>query len=131
MLANSHKFLRTAIIYLRSYSREKLNLYSLEEQEKVIRDYASQNGYRILKIFREDNVSAKTFNRPAFLEMLGYIKLNPWKIKFVIVMDMSRLSTDPSGSQRLIQFFRKNGIKMISLTQWMLKTPQKTTKMVS
>jgi|GEM_PF-2152542 len=120
-MENSKKFIRTAIVYVRAYSKETLNIYDLSEQEKVASDYASKNGYSILKVFREENVSAKNFDRPALKEMLAYIEANKWKVKFLIVTDRTRLSTNSVGLGKLGWFLKTKGIKVISIVQSMLK----------
>lgn len=124
----SKRFLLTVIIYVRVYSKERLNSYSLETQEKACIDYAQRSGYRILKVFREGNVSARTFNRPQFQEMLEYIRANKWKIKFLVVADISRLSGDSVGMQRLRRFLKENGIRVISITEIMLRYSGKGAK---
>ena len=121
-------FLMTVIIYARVYSMERLSSYSLDTQEKACIDYAQKSGYRILKVFREENVSARTFDRPQFQAMLDYIRANRWKIKFLIVADISRLSGDPVGKQKLRRFLRENGIRVISITESMLKYAGKQAK---
>lgn len=121
-------FLRTAIVYVRFFKKESLNIYSLEDQEQAIRDYASEYGYRILEVFREDNQPSKSFDRPAFRAMVNYVKENPWKVKFLIVTDRTRLSTQTTGMHELRQFLRKNGIKLISIVESMLKYASKPTK---
>jgi len=120
-MKNSKIYLRTAIVYVRSFKKESINIHNLEEQEKAITDFASDNGYRIIKVFREENISAKTFERPAFKEMMEYIKSNKWKVKFLIVIDVQRLSTNPAGMARLRRFLKLNGIKLISIVHSMLK----------
>ena len=120
-MKNSKMFLRTAIIYVRSFKKESINIHNLNEQEKAITDFASDNGYRILKVFKEENKSAKTFARPQFQEMLEYIKSNKWKVKFLIVSDITRLSRGVAGFYALKRFLRLNGIKLISIVESMLK----------
>ena len=52
-MKNSKIFLRTAIIYVRDYLKESLSTYNLNEQEDLIVNHTSVNGYRILEVFRE------------------------------------------------------------------------------
>lgn len=120
-MKNSKKFLQTAIVYVRSFRKESINIHNLDEQEKAITEFASENGYRILKVFREENESAKSFDRPQFQKMMEYIKSNKWKVKFLIVSDISRLSRDTSGFYTLKRFLRLNGIKLISIVESMLR----------
>lgn len=127
-MQNSKTYFMTAIIYVRTYKRESNNLYSLDEQENAIANYAHEKGFRIVKVFREDNVSAKTFERPAFKEMIEYIKSNKWKIKFLIVLDVGRLTTQQGGLQRMRKYMGSQGIKIISILQTLLKYTDKQAK---
>lgn len=127
-MKQSEKFLRTAVVYVRDYKRESANIYGLAEQEKAIVHYADENGFRILRVFREENISAKSFNRPQFSEMTEYIKSNKWRVKFLIVSDLNRLSTDPAGLRRFEHFLKENGIKLISIVRSMLRHTKKQVK---
>ncbi|MFH1365985.1 MAG: recombinase family protein [Patescibacteria group bacterium] len=118
---NSKRFLRTAIVYCRVSSQERKKSYSLEEQEKLAMDFASQNGYRILKVFLEKDQSGKDFERPEFLAMLKYLEVHEWQVKFLILTDLDRLSCDLSGLKRIRRFLRLSGVKVISVLRSMLK----------
>ena len=127
-MRNSKIYLRTGIVYVRVYSKESLNTYGLDEQEKAVTDFASKEGYRILEVFREDNLSAKTFNRPTFGKMMAYLKQHRWQVKFILVTDFTRLSTNPEELKRLRMFLRSEGIKVISVVQSMLRSTQEPAK---
>lgn len=127
-MRNSKIFLRTAIIYVRDYLKESLNTHNLNEQEDLIVNYASVNGYRILEVFREKNKSAKSFDRPQFQEMIGFIKATKWKIKFLIVADIKRLSTDHTGLHKFRYFLKRNGIGLISIADSMSRHAGKQAK---
>src|SRR3989338_5643317 len=127
-MENSKRFLRTAIVYIRVYNKESKNMYNLNEQEKACVNYALENGYSVLKVFREENISARSFDRPQFREMIEYIKSNKWKMKFLIVSDLERLSTNQVGLWKMKQFLRSNGIRLISIVHSMLKYTWKQPK---
>lgn len=120
-MKHSKRFLRTAVVYVRDYSKESKNIYGATEQENTIRSYASENGYRILEIFKEEEKSGKTFERPQFQAMMEYIRTNKWKVKFLIVSDIQRLSTNPAELGKLKYFLKGNGVELISIVQSMLK----------
>ncbi len=117
----SKRFLRTAVIYCRVYSWEHKKSYSLEEQEKIAMDFASQNGYRVLKVFLETEQSGKNFERPQLQAMLKYLDEHPWRVKFLLLSDMDRLCCSPSGLKRIRRFLRLSGVKVISVLQSLLK----------
>lgn len=127
-MKNSIKFLQTAIIYVRSFNKESLNIYGIDEQEKACIEFVRKNNGRVLQVFKEENRSAKSFDRPQFQEMIEYIKANKWKVKFLIVADIKRISTDQSGLWKLKYFLKRNGIRLISIANSMAKYTGKPTK---
>ncbi len=124
---DSKIFFGNAIAYVRFFNKELENIYSLEEQKKAITDFADEKGINLIKIFPEKDISAKNFDRPAFKEMMEYIKLNR-KIKFLIVTDIGRLSNNSAGLQRLRRFLKFRGIKVISIVDLMLRYACKQPK---
>ena len=127
-MENSKRFLKTVIIYIRVSSKETLNSHNLETQEKACINYALEKGYRVLKVFREQTGSGKSFNRPELQVMIEYCKSNRGKIKFLMVSNINRLSTDKSGLGRLRFFFKRNGITLISIADSMIKYVEKQSK---
>ncbi len=127
-MKNSKRFLKTVIIYIRVSSKETLNSYSLDTQEKACTDYALEKGYRVLEVFREQIGSGKSFNRPQLQAMIEYCKLNRGKVKFIMVSNINRLSTDKSGLSRLRFFFKRNGITLFSIADSMIKYVEKQSK---
>ena len=127
-MKESKKFLRTAIGYIRVFNKEIINIYSVEDQREAIEKFAEENEYRILETFVEESKSGKSLDRPAFQRILEYVKSNPWKVKFLIVTDIERLSTSTLGLEKIRSFLKKNGIKIISIVQSMLKYTGKQPK---
>jgi len=119
-MQNSKNYLKTAIVYIRSFNKEQKNLISPEEQEKATTDFASKEGYRIVRVFRDVNVTGKSFNRPQLHALIQYIEANPGKVKFLIVIDITRLSTTASGKAKIRGFFWKNRIRVISILKVLL-----------
>jgi site-specific DNA recombinase len=69
--------MKTAVIYTRVSSREQEREgYSIPAQEKLLRKYAEQNGFRIIREFT-DVETAKTTGRKAFGEMMRFFVENP------------------------------------------------------
>ena len=65
--------------YARS-NHEELNT-SIEEQEKIIRNYVEENGNKIIKVFVDKGKSKKTFSRKGLQAMLKYIEANSSWVK--------------------------------------------------
>ena len=117
----SKKFLKSIVAYLRCYSRESTDGHILDEQEKAIREYADKNNLHVAGVFREEGHPGKDLNRPAFQEMMTYCRLNRRRIRFLIVCNSNRLTTDQQALPRLRSFLRKMGIRIISLEQAILQ----------
>ena len=118
-MKHSKIFLRTAVVYIRTSSKDTPCLYS--NQENSINEYALRHGYRILQVFRDDNSYANTFERKGFREMMEYIRVNKWKVKHLIVIDRTRLSTNPVNLKRLGVFLKRNGVRIVSVAQSVLQ----------
>ena len=61
---------KKASIYAR-YSCDKQSEQSIEGQIRVIRDFAAREGYTIIGEYIDRAKSAKTANRPQFLQMIS------------------------------------------------------------
>ena len=85
-----------AVIYAR-LSREdedkidgaKKDSRSIENQIKLLSDFAEENSFLIKKIYYDDGESGGTFDRPAFNEMIKDMKRK--KFDIILIKDFSRL----------------------------------------
>ena len=66
--------------------------FSIQNQKKLLEDYAKEKGLSPIKHFSDDGISGTRFDRPAFMEVLNGI--NDGTIGTLIVKDMSRLGRD-------------------------------------
>ena len=75
-----------AVIYTRVSTEEQAKHgYSLAKQELECKNFAVRNGYDILKIFKEEGVSAKSTNRPKLQELIKYCIENKKFVDYIIV----------------------------------------------
>ena len=58
-----------AVIYAR-YSSDKQTEQSIDGQLRECKDFADRKGYTVLNTYIDRALSAKTDNRPAFLQMI-------------------------------------------------------------
>lgn len=135
-MKNSEKYLEkikmTAMVYCRVYSKESKNpQILLEKQKKAILDFASKHGYSVLNVFLETSQSGNSFGGLEFQEMLKYFEANPWRVKFLIVLDEGRLSCSPAELKRFKIFLRLSGIKVVSVVSRMLRQRVKQPKQPS
>lgn len=107
-------------IYAR-LSREDENKYygssesrSIENQIKVLSDYASEHGYLIYKIYYDDGYSGATLERPQFQEMINDMRSH--KFNTILVKDISRIGRSLHKVGNLIEkVFPENNIRVISV----------------
>ena len=94
----------------------KTNGYSLENQEKLVRDYiADQQDMRLYRLYIDNGATGTVFERPAFDEMMQDMK--DGKINCIVVKDLSRLGRNylEAGNylEQIFPFFR---VRFISIT---------------
>src|SRR4051794_13942520 len=81
-----------ALLYLRVSTKEQLQNLSMEVQEGRCREWCDRQGYEVAGVFHDDGVSARTVRRPAFQEMLAFIKAQRGAVGYVVVHDLSRFA---------------------------------------
>lgn len=115
----------TAVIYTRvSTEDQKINGFSLQDQERKCREYCIRKGYEVIKHY-EDNASAKTFDRPSFKQFLKDVKGKIIKPDFFIVIRVDRFSRNASATYEMYQQFTKWKIKLEFVEDSLdLKTPE-------
>lgn len=94
----------------------KTDGYSLENQEKLVRDYiADQQDLRLYRLYIDNGATGTVFERPAFDEMMQDMK--DGKINCIVVKDLSRLGRNylEAGNylEQIFPFFR---VRFISIT---------------
>ena len=94
----------------------KTDGYSLENQEKLVRDYiADQQDMRLYRLYIDNGATGTVFQRPAFDEMMQDMKAG--KINCIVVKDLSRLGRNylEAGNylEQIFPFFR---VRFISIT---------------
>lgn len=94
----------------------KTDGYSLENQERLVRDYiADQQDMRLYRLYIDNGATGTVFERPAFDEMMQDMK--DGKINCIVVKDLSRLGRNylEAGNylEQIFPFFR---VRFISIT---------------
>ena len=108
----------TVVGYCRlSRDEDKENYSSIEEQKRIIKDYASTRNWTIedKDLYIDDNVSGYTFNRPEFTKMLEKVKGG--KIDVVIAKDLSRIGRNNGKVLVLIDEFKNMQKNLILVSE--------------
>lgn len=87
---------------------------SIENQIKVLSDYATQNEFEIYEVYYDDGISGATQERPGFQKMLEDAKKK--KFNILLVKDISRLGRTMHHVGKLIdETFPSIGLRVISI----------------
>jgi site-specific DNA recombinase len=106
-----------AIIYTRVSTDEQAHKgFSLPHQKSVLELYCQHKGINILRHFKED-FSAKNFDRPAFNELVSYIKVNRKSIDALLFTRWDRFSRNQEEAYRVIREFKNMGIEVNAIEQ--------------
>ena len=109
---------KTCAIYTRvsTDNQAEKEFSSCEAQEQKIRSFiASQNNWRVFKVYNDAGFSGATLQRPALQELLSDLKKE--KIDIVLVYKIDRLTRSPKDFYQLIEFFEQAKIDFISITE--------------
>jgi len=101
-----------AIGYIRLSNEDQSN-YSIESQERQIKEYCSRNGLNLLKIYTDNGESSYTFDRKAFEQLEVEIK----KAKYLIVYHLDRFSRNMSDAMIKIRQYLEKGIRVRDVSE--------------
>lgn len=109
--------------YCRLSRDEDIENVSIDEQKRIISNYASDNGMVISKIYVDDNYSGFTsntenvslFDRPEYNEMMEEVRKG--KINTIIVKDLSRLGRKMNSLLTAIELIEKYDCKLIDASK--------------
>jgi site-specific DNA recombinase len=104
------------VIYSRVSTDEQADKgYSMRAQEERLTGYCSMKGYSILNHFMDD-YSAKTFERPAFIKLLEFLKQKK-NISKLIVVKWDRFSRNITDALQMIKTLHKINIEVVAIEQ--------------
>ena len=100
---------------------------SIQNQRKILTDYAKSKGFRNTKFYIDDGFSGTNFNRPGFESMMA--DMEDGKLGIIIVKDLSRLGRNYIETGRYIELTFPN--MMFGLSPSTITTIAFTAKMNS
>ena len=110
-----------AVAYVR-YSSDNQRDESIDAQIRAINDYAKHNNFSVVKIYADKAKSATTDKRPEFQQMIHDSSLNIFDV--VIVHKLDRFSRDKYDSTTYKRRLKKNGIRLLSVTENLDGSPE-------
>ena len=104
-------------IYVRvSTLDQALEGYSLDSQQRVLRDWCNTRGHSIYGIYKDAGISGKDIqHRPAVREMLAAVEAG--KIDCVLVWALSRLTRSVADLYAMWETLCRNNCELISYTE--------------
>ena len=109
------QFLKRAYAYIRVSTEEQVHNFSLDSQEKAIRDFCLRNAIELVFVFREEGESAKTANRTALKELRKKcLTAKQDDIQHVIIFKIDRLARDLEDFLLISREFQTNGVTLLS-----------------
>ena len=119
--------MKNAVAYLRvSTDRQAEKDLSLPTQLESCRQFAKKNDLQVVKIFEDAGESARTSDRPAFLEMIDFC-LNHSKslnLRAVICWDTSRFARNRYDALLYKKQLEKKGIRVLFASQSIGEGPE-------
>ena len=87
---------------------------SIQNQRKILTEYAQSKGFRNTKFYIDDGFSGTNFNRPGFENMMA--DMEDGKIATIIVKDLSRLGRNYIETGRYIELtFPEYDVRFIAI----------------
>jgi site-specific DNA recombinase len=108
--------IRVAIYTRVSTVEQAVAGYSIDEQEKLLRDYCDKEGMEIVKCYSDRGISGKDIkHRPALKELLDDAEEK--KFDMVISWKINRISRKLSDVLKIVDIFDKNNISFKSYSE--------------
>lgn len=115
--------MKNAVIYIRVSDQSQIDNNSLEQQEKACRAYAKSNDFEVIKVFREEGVSAKTVQKREQLQHLLAFCTKKRAIDAVIVYKVDRWTRNVEEGLAAEAYLSKNGTALVSASENIEPTP--------
>lgn len=102
-------------LYYRLSRDEDEELNSLNNQRKIIYNFAVSNGHEVVDESFDDNVSGMHFNREGIDKIYEVVEAG--KIEAIIVKDLSRLGRHRTQTALFIDYLRERNVRVLSATE--------------
>jgi DNA invertase Pin-like site-specific DNA recombinase len=86
---------------------------SIENQRRIITQYANENGYEITEFYVDDGVSGYLWSRPSFDRLKQDVE--DGLVKGIIVKDLSRLARHSARAQLYVEELTALDVELISI----------------
>lgn len=106
-----------AILYIRVSTDEQADKgYSLKHQEERLRSYCQFQNIEIIGLYKDDH-SAKTFSRPAFQQLLNFLRKNRKSAHLLLFTKWDRFSRNAADAYAMINTLNGCGTEPQAIEQ--------------
>ena len=103
--------------YIRYSDHKQDDGYSVEYQKTEIEDYCARNGIDLMHLHIDQAQTAtKTAGREEFFNLINAVK--DGVVDVIVVYKLNRMFRNSYESQKYRKLFRKHGVKLMSVTQF-------------
>ena len=115
---------KKAVIYCRVSTKEQVDEgNSLVSQERICREYASNEGYEVAEVFIEKGESAKTADRKELQRLLSFCTKKKGSVQAVIAYKVDRISRNIADYSYIRVQLKKSEVEIKSVTEFFEDTP--------
>ncbi len=108
---------KKAFLYIRVSTDEQADKgYSLKHQEERLRSYCQFQNIDVVGLYKDDH-SAKTFERPAFQQMLAFLKKNKKSANLLLFTKWDRFSRNAADAYGMINTLNGLGMEPQAIEQ--------------
>lgn len=108
---------KKAFLYIRVSTDEQADKgYSLKHQEERLRSYCQFQNIEVAGLYKDDH-SAKTFERPAFQQMLAFMKKNKKSADLLLFTKWDRFSRNAADAYAMINTLNGLGMEPQAIEQ--------------
>jgi site-specific DNA recombinase len=109
--------MRKAILYIRVSTDEQADKgYSLKHQEERLHKYCEVQNIQVIEMYQDD-YSAKTFNRPAFIRLLKVLRKHRGNADLLLFTKWDRFSRNTGDAYGMINTLTKLGVDPQAIEQ--------------
>jgi site-specific DNA recombinase len=107
---------KNAILYTRVSTDEQNNGYSPADQKDKLIRYCEDKGINIVALYHDDE-SGKSFERPEWIKIMKYLKLNKGTVDYIYFLKWDRFSRNASEAYAELSKLNKLGVEARALEQ--------------
>lgn len=106
-----------SVIYCRVSTKDQLDGFSIETQEKLCRAYCLKHGYTVIQVYQEARSAKGRATRPEFEAMLRSCLRQHSEIGAVVVYAVSRFARTAADHTKVRESLRARNVHLLSVTE--------------